>query len=555
MHVAAYNTVGGTKWFHDDGQRKESPRERRRLPMDFASLQSSWMSNVMIPNDWVIPSRERTLLLMRLNMGAYPFCTEKLQHGHGCSFPQDTMTKLFENGQSLYGPNVTTMEQEQAAAQNVELQNWNLLIHNNNFTYTKRSIPQDMAKFDIGVSAMEWNIGNTTILTFRGTFSQGDYANIEHWMIDYLLEKSTDRMKQAWVQDAGLEWTPELQERLENHDDVLDKVEIRAVQHYKERRFPQDLEDAIAQNATLQASLDGGGLTLQDARDTGYWKLTKHIVDQVFARTTAENRTLILTGHSQGGTRAQLASMYLQQAYGIQVPTVSFAATGAACVARLLFDTSGNLLQYVNPFIPHDQMVEYAHPLDPWGNAMLGQDTGGQVCYVGIVDDESDGGDPALEYCSKIYGWPGPALVANEHSPTPNLELKHNFQRCRYFTHDSKAMFLALSSALNSDGTTDGGCVAVEPIPENDPYSICPTGELSLQEEEEVFGLIAILVIALVLLPLCICYWCWRRRRKQIMGYSLGIDENDAIAIPDNDEDPEYSDEEPDSIIELPTIT
>jgi hypothetical protein len=135
MHVAAYNTVGGTKWFHDDGQRKESPRERRRLPMDFASLQSSWMSNVMIPNDWVIPSRERTLLLMRLNMGAYPFCTEKLQHGHGCSFPQDTMTKLFENGQSLYGPNVTTMEQEQAAAQNVELQNWNLLIHNNNFTH------------------------------------------------------------------------------------------------------------------------------------------------------------------------------------------------------------------------------------------------------------------------------------------------------------------------------------------------------------------------------------------------------------------------------------
>ena len=81
---------------------------------------------------------------------------------------------------------------------------------------------------------------------------------------------------------------------------------------------------------------------------------------------------MVLTGHSQGGTRAQLASMYLQKEYGIQVPTVSFAATGAACMARQLFDTSGNLLQDVNPFAAHDQIVEYVRPLDPWGNSMLG---------------------------------------------------------------------------------------------------------------------------------------------------------------------------------------
>lgn len=519
---------------------------------------SSSTTEDAIPADWTIPSRERTLLLMRLNIAAYPFCTEKLHHGHSCSFPEDTMKQLFERGQSLYGSNVTTMEEEQTAAQNVEMQNWNDLIRNKYFTYTIRSIPEDTAKFDVGVSAMEWNVGNsTTILTFRGTFSHGDYDNIEHWMMDFLLEKSTGRMKQAWVEDAGLEWTPEKEARLDDHNDALAKVEIRAVQDYKEREFPKALEDAITMaqsNMTLQSSLDGGGLTLQDARDTGYWKLTKYIVDQVFAKTTAENRTLILTGHSQGGTRAQLASMYLQHTYGAKVPTVSFAATGAACMARRLFDTSANMLQDVNPFVEHDQIVEYVHPLDPWGNAMLGEDAGGQVCY--FDDDAYDEADRAIQYCSKVYEWPGPMLVANEHSPTPNLELKQNFQRCRYFTHDAKAMFFALYETLNPNGTTTHrGCSTVEAIPENDPNGVCPTGKLSLSEEEDIFGLIVALAIVFVLLPLCVCFWCCKRR-MQIRGYSLGLDQDrlDAISSNSDDEDLAYSDEEPDSIIELPTI-
>eukprot|EP00980_Cylindrotheca_fusiformis_P024915 scaffold12720_cov152-Cylindrotheca_fusiformis.AAC.4 len=520
-----------------------------------------------IPKDWTIPSKDRTLLLMRLNMAAYPFCLDKLKHGHGCSFSADTMNGLLAKGQSLYGSNISTLQDEQDAAQAVEVQNWNYL-QDMGFVSTKRSLPKNTAEFDIGVSAMEWNIGNTTILTFRGTFSHGDYDNIEHWMMDYLLEKSTDRMKQAWVEDAGFEWTPDMQELLDSHhDDTLAKVEIRLVQDYKERTFPKDLERVMAENSTLRSSLDGGDLSKQDAKDTGYWKLTKFIVDEVYAETMSKNRTLVLTGHSQGGTRAQLASMYLQHTYGddIQVPTVSFAATGAACMARRLFHTSGNLLQDVNPFVPHNQIVEYVHPLDPWGNAMLGQDAGGQVCYFGLVvgnkeedkDDEMNH-DPALEYCSKIYGWPGPILVANEHRPVPNVDLVHNFQRCRYFTHDSKAMFLALSLTLNDNGTTTNrGCEPLEPIPKNDPNNTCPTGNLSLEEKEYMIGFLAILIIGLVLLPLCLCCWCCKRRNRN-RGYRLETYEEhgDAANLDEDDVDePNYSDEEPDSIIELPTIS
>jgi len=36
----------------------------------------------------------------------------------------------------------------------------------------------------------------------------------------------------------------------------------------------------------------------------------------------------IITGHSQGGTRAALASMYMKKKYNLDIPTVTFAATG-----------------------------------------------------------------------------------------------------------------------------------------------------------------------------------------------------------------------------------
>mmetsp|Transcript_28448 Transcript_28448/g.69224 ORF Transcript_28448/g.69224 Transcript_28448/m.69224 type:complete len:321 (+) Transcript_28448:452-1414(+) len=311
-----------------------------------------------------------------------------------------------------------------------------------NLTFIDRSIPQDTSKFDIGVSAMEWNIdnddnndnsgvdggGGTSILVFRGTYSPGDYDNIEHWMMDYVLEKSTDRMKQAWVDDSGLPWTSEMQSRL--HDDTLDRLEIRAFLRIKGQKFPNDLVDTISSNSSLQESLldsNGNGLTLQDAKDTGYWKLTKHIVDVVYARAVSQNRTLVISGHSQGGTRAQLASMYLHHKYDVKVPTVSFAATGSACMARHLFHSKANFLQDVDPAVAHDHITEYVHPLDPWGNSMLGQDNGGQACYYGTSYLSRP--HPTFKYCSEIYGWSGPTLIANENSPLPRgIDLKKKFQ-------------------------------------------------------------------------------------------------------------------------------
>jgi Lipase (class 3) len=509
-----------------------------------------------------------------MNIASYPLCTEKIEHFHAtsCSYGNDALEQIFENGESYNGGrNITDLQEENAAVQEWETENWNILTNQHNFTYARRSIPQDKAKFDIGVSAMEWNVDpTTTILVFRGTFSHGDFANIEHWMVDYLLERSTDRMKEAWVDDAGLQWTTEMQDRFK--DDTLDKLEIRAALRTQERGFPQELVDAISANTTLQQSLKNGGLTLQDAKQTGYWKLTKYIIDEVYANVISQNRTLILTGHSQGGTRAQLASMYLQHEYGVKVPTISFAGTGSACMTRHQFATKGNFLRDVDPYYVYDQIVEYVHPLDPWGNSMLGQDNGGRVCYFGTsklliptntsISSSTSSHDPAYKYCSRIYGWSGPALVANEHLSSPDEDLRNNFRRCRYFTHNPKAMFMSLSGdgVLHEDGTTDGGCRAIPVITIDDPNGTCPTGSLALKEKEAV-GVIVVVVVLLILVPCWCCYRFWkriRRHRNSKRGYDLSalpLEEDYYDEEEESLDDDMYFDEEPTVTIELPRVS
>jgi hypothetical protein len=55
--------------------------------------------------------------------------------------------------------------------------------------------------------------------------------------------------------------------------------------------------------------------------------VTQQIVDAAYA---AAGGKLLLSGHSQGGGRAALASMYLEKTHSVKVPTVTFAATGGA---------------------------------------------------------------------------------------------------------------------------------------------------------------------------------------------------------------------------------
>ena len=58
------------------------------------------------------------------------------------------------------------------------------------------------------------------------------------------------------------------------------------------------------------------------------------MADKIHREVTAAREELLLTGHSQGGARASLVSMYLKKKYGVSYNTVTFAATGDLCCLR-----------------------------------------------------------------------------------------------------------------------------------------------------------------------------------------------------------------------------
>ena len=55
-------------------------------------------------------------------------------------------------------------------------------------------LPAATAKYTRGLAAVEWVRGSQTVLAFRGSYTNGDFANIENWFLDYVMEKSTDKM-------------------------------------------------------------------------------------------------------------------------------------------------------------------------------------------------------------------------------------------------------------------------------------------------------------------------------------------------------------------------
>jgi len=200
------------------------------------------------------------------------------------------------------------------------------------------------AKYDIGVAALEWQRGDIKVLCFRGSYSGGDMSNIPNWFIDFVLEKSTAKLKKAWTEDAGLEWGADQQEReSQSTSDLAARTAIRgmssdprgnyATAGYVEG-FDADLVTAVGDDPEMVGHVDG--LTEEEAFARGYWTITKALVDHVYG-DTASSESLLLTGHSQGATRAQFASMYLREKEGVAIPTLSFAATGAACSARMFY--------------------------------------------------------------------------------------------------------------------------------------------------------------------------------------------------------------------------
>lgn len=288
-------------------------------------------------------------------------------------------------------------------------------------------------------------------------------------------------MKEMWT-NAGLEWTDKMEDR--SNEITFFASAGTCIYH-----------NIAGYDANKAPTKSEGDYTLSDDqwKNTGYWEITKAMITKVYEEqhlgkptnlvdssgkpVTLADSSLIITGHSQGGTRAALASMYMKKKYNLDIPTVTFAATGAQCIARE-FHSDADLLYDVDPYVNHPQITEYTHLLDPWG-AGLGYENG-NVCSYGKTDIENS---EAKKQCEKIWGTPGIKLWFNEgadvigwkENNAQNRELWLNFANCRYRTHQIETMIIELQKpgVLDANGVTDGGCALAKVADEKDSQNMC----------------------------------------------------------------------------------
>mmetsp|Transcript_59071 Transcript_59071/g.144909 ORF Transcript_59071/g.144909 Transcript_59071/m.144909 type:complete len:573 (+) Transcript_59071:106-1824(+) len=461
-----------------------------------------------------VSSAEKVISLSKLSLLAYPGAKNPSFSDY--YYSQATLDPIYAAGDGIFESSNTRDGELQAMQDlwntvNAEL---NASVVLDNATATAAYYPDGVggAESDIGVAALEFKRGNTVVMVFRGTVTAGDFSHIELWLFDWVLERMTAQMKKMWVEDAGLVWG-DVQKERESEDTTIATTAIRAQTWFLPSGFGSNL--AAASN-----KIDGLTVSEDEASKYGYWPITKMIADDLHAAVTASGEELIFSGHSQGGTRASLVSMYLRKKYSVSYDATVFSSTGPQCFPRLL-GSDTNLLDDVNPYISHPQVTDYSHVLDPWGHG-LGLEVGRQ-CLYGKTDIQNT---KAYKYCSKIWGHPAPNLIYANSAPeaiktSADKQLDIDFAQCRLMTHlvETVVQDIMKPGVLLPNGDTADGCTLVDVAPESDPNKVCPEGNPAWLFWATVGGIlviVAIVVCCLISVVVCVC--CRRRAKSKSNG-------------------------------------
>ena len=330
----------------------------------------------------------------------------------------------------------------------------------------------------IGLVALLWKKGDERILWWRDTVSAGDAINIESWFTSAFADEKhgmTKWMKDGWL-GAGLEFDDEMTKR-SKASSTKQKALLQTALYGKKVTgdFAEDLVTAVngkkiggkIRNGVAGRTVESTQtitLTKDEATKQGYWPVTKQIIEALRSDMGDTSAALLISGHSQGGGRAQLHRMYLEKKYQETPPVVSFAAVGPACFSRNL-DGRGrtDMLDDVDPTKFYDDVTDYQHFFDPWGSS-LGPDVG-TTCHFGKPNNDVEElkKTRAYKYCQKIQGTKGPILF--EALATGVQPLKNDFATCRFFTHTQISIinYLGNDNDLLLDGTTAGGCTKYDP--------------------------------------------------------------------------------------------
>ena len=139
------------------------------------------------------------------------------------------------------------------------------------------------------------------------------------------------------------------------------------------------------------------------------------------------------------------------------------------------FHTSGyNFLADMDPFVFHEQLTTFCHPLDGYCNIDY---PNGKLCSYGdtLIGTNKTGGLDLESVYSNIVGFNGPLLNVANLNPAPSAW----FSETHFWAH-SLNFFLILANDgnkfLSATGDTDGGCRNATIATAQDPNNMCPKG-------------------------------------------------------------------------------
>ena len=127
-------------------------------------------------------------------------------------------------------------------------------------------------------------------------------------MKDWILEKAGDSVIQAW-EGIGETFTDEMKSR--KGGDLQSRCGMRAGTTLFTNMHNGDLAESVE------------GVSASDIKKYGYWPITKLMVRSLLPADRDQNLdpTIYISGHSQGGARASLVSMWLEKEDGVAYKT------------------------------------------------------------------------------------------------------------------------------------------------------------------------------------------------------------------------------------------
>jgi hypothetical protein len=271
-----------------------------------------------------VHSKTLVVALSRLNLLAYP---GPLDPGAKIPFPKkEVLAQVYAAGDAIWGAN-NDMDKElanlQALDDTIAAEISSTPGAQWNYKFTPNS-----ANDTIGVAALEFARGNLSVLVFRGSYSPGDFSNINNWVYDWIFDAMSARMKDAWVREAGLPWDAELSDR-EAQSTFKQTLALQAFRWttspYMSKSFAGDLLSAATRIANFSYA-NGEEGTL------GYWPIVRRIADDARAAARARGHTLHLSGHSQvwmlPNPKSTQASLLLLRPFASRVHGVLFCGAG-----------------------------------------------------------------------------------------------------------------------------------------------------------------------------------------------------------------------------------